>query len=225
MEAVELGRGLLNWTLANSGAEHRDYLGMSAIGQCPLKLYRQLVRGREWSTRDHLYCELGYAAEQRVLMKMAALDGIDISRLPLFPYAAFRATLHQLIEERRGCLGPGREWSDFGGKFQGHSDGEWDGDLLEIKSVTREKLEGIRASGRLPSENYQQIQCMMRYGNYRRALAVYVARDTGEQFVLQVRRNDEVGDALRLKAATILEAVEQRTPPECECNWCERNGV
>lgn len=221
MEAIELKRGLLNWTLANSGAEHRDYLGMSAIGQCPLKLYKQMIQGREWSTNDHLYCELGYAYEQRVLLKLAAIDGMEVARLPLYPYAAFRAALHMMIDERKGLLGPGREFSDFGGRFQGHSDGEWDGDLLEIKSVTQGKLESIKASGRLPHENYSQIQCMMHYGNYRRALAVYVARDTGETYVLTVRRNEQIGESLVLKAATILEAVEYKTPPECECDWCE----
>jgi hypothetical protein len=221
MEAIELKRMFLNWALANSGAEHRDYLGMSAIGQCPLRLYKQMVQGREWSTKDHLYCERGYAEEQRALMKLAALDGIDISRLPLYPYAAFRARLNELIAERQGCLGPNREFVDFGGRFQGHSDGSWDGDLLEIKSVTQPKLEAIRADGRLPGENYYQVQCMMHYGGYSRAMMVYVARDTGEMQMMLARRNERAGEAMRLKAATVLEAVEHKTPPECECRWCE----
>lgn len=221
MEAIELKRGLLNWTLANSGAEHRDYLGMSAIGQCSLRLYKQMIYGREWSTSDHLYCERGYAEEQRTLMKLASLDGIDISQLPLFPYAAFRARLNELIARRQGCLGPDREFSDFGGRFQGHSDGSWEGDLLEIKSVTQGKLESIRGSGKLPRENYQQVQCMLHYGRYQRALVIYVARDTGDQFVLTVRYSEQVGEALKLKATTILEAVDHRVAPECECGWCE----
>lgn len=221
MEARDLKYAFLNWSCANSGIERRAYLGMSKIGQCSLRLYQEMIYGREVTTRDHLYCERGYAEEQRFLMKLAAIDGLDIAQLPLFPYAAFRARLNELIAARGGSLGPDREFSDFGGRFQGHTDGSWDGDLVEIKSVSAEKFDRIRQGNRLPSENFSQVQCYLRYGNYRRALVFYVNRDTGDLYTRTIYYQEHIGDMLYLKAATILEHVEYQQPPPCDCGRCD----
>ena len=221
MQPEELGKRLLNYTVANSGAEHRAYLGMSAIGQCRLALYRAMVYGRPWTTQQHLYCERGYAAEQRVLLKLAALDGLDITTLPVWPYPAFRTALDALIARREtsGLLGPAREYSDMGGRFLGHTDGSWDGDLLEIKSTTGYKLAQI--NGRIPDQNYWQVQTYLHYGRYRRALVVYLAVDTNQVKVVPVRYNENVAEMACLKAAEVLEAVDHRQPPGCDCGRCE----
>ena len=221
MEARDLKYSLLNWTYANSGIERRTYLGMSKIGHCSLRLYKEMIYGREATARDHLYCERGYAEEQRILMKLAAIDGIDIAQLPLFPYAAFRARLNELIAVRQGCLGPDREFSDFGGRFQGHSDGSWEGDLLEIKSVGADKFDRIRQGSRLPSENYYQVQCYLHYGGYNRALVFYINRDTGDIYTRTIYYQEHIGEMLHLKAATILEHVDYRQPPPCDCGLCD----
>ena len=192
MQASELGKRLLNYTISHSGAETRGYLGMSAIGQCPRKLYLDMVQGREWTTQSHLFCYLGYLFEQSVLERLRAM--------------------------KPDLLGPSREFSDFGGRFMGHSDGSWDGDLLEIKSITASRFPG----GRISNGHYWQVQTYMRYGGYKRANVIYVARDTGEIRVIEVRFNSRIAELARLKAGSILEAVDRREPPECECGWCGR---
>ncbi len=213
---------LVNWTMTHCGVEHREYLGMHSIGRCPLKLYRQLIYGRQWTTEDRLMMEGGYLEEQRILLKLASLDGIDVSQLPLFPYDAFRARLNGLIAQRKGRLGPNEAFSDFGGRFQGHSDGSWDGHLLEIKSVIAARLP-VRG-GRIPNNHYWQIQAYMYYGQYRRAIVIYVARDTRQMRVLNVPYSEKVAELARIKAGEVLEAVERKQPPECMCGYCEEQG-
>lgn len=200
MDSKELKNRLFTWTLQHSGAEHRTYLGMSGIGLCSRVLYNQMLQGREWTTRDHLNCYLGYLFERDILARLAALNPGDL-------------------------LKPGREFSDFGGRFMGHSDGELDGQLLEIKSVLQTKLDYIQSAGRIPNQHYNQVQCYMHYGDYSQATVIYVARDTGEMYVTSIRRSIHVGETLRLKAATILEAVDARIPPDCDCGRCESRST
>lgn len=215
---------LLNHTMQHSGVEVRTYLGMSGIGRCPLFLYRELIQGRDWTTEQKFYCELGYWKEAEILIKLAVIDGLDVSKLSVFPYAKFRQDLDELCRQRKGSnpakpgfLGPSEEFVDFGGRFKGHSDGSWDGDLLEIKSTIAEKLP---LNGMLPDQYYWQVQAYLHYGNYREAKVIYVARDTGEFRVIYVGRNDRIGEMVRQKAAMILEAVDLGQPPICECGRC-----
>lgn len=196
MQARELRHELLKWTMANSGLEVRSYLGMSRIGECPRQLYHELVYGHDWNTRSHLMCYQGYLHERDILARLAAMNGSQ--------------------------LAPGREFSDFGGRFQGHSDGEWDGDLLEIKSTITYKLDIIRQTRHIPENHFWQAQTYMHYGDYERALVVYVARDTGDLYVAQLRRLRHIGEQARLKASIILEGVDFRRPPECECGRCQQ---
>lgn len=191
MQASKLGKLLLNHTITHSGAERRTYLGMSQIGHCQRKLYYIMVQGREWTTQAHLYCHLGYLFEESILARLRAIE-------PL--------------------LGPSREFSDFGGRFAGHSDGEWDGDLLEIKSTTSNLL--IDMNGRIPRNHFWQVQVYMFYGHYKQAQVIYVARDTGQLRVEAIRFHERTAELARLKAASILEAVDLRQPPECECGRC-----
>lgn len=191
MHTKDLAKKLLNYTITNSGAEHRTYLGMSAIGRCQRQLYHDLLHGREWTTQAHFYCYLGYLFERDILARLAAIDP--------------------------NLLGPGQEFSDFAGRFMGHSDGEWDGDLLEVKSTTEDRL----PNGRIPDQHFWQIQTYMHYGDYARAKIIYIARDTGSFRVRNIDRVHKMGELARIKAATILEAVDLRQPLACECGRCE----
>lgn len=194
--ANDLRKQLLNWTLTHSGAEFRDYLGMSRIAECPRLLYDELLYGRDWSTAAHLLCYQGYLHERDVLARLQAMNG------------------HQ--------LGPGRQFSDFGGRFRGHSDAEWDGDLLEIKSTVSQDLDRIRENKHLSVRHFWQIQTYMHYGRYARALVVYVARDTGYLYVAQIRYLEHIAERARLKASVILEAIDHKEPPDCECGHCKQ---
>lgn len=220
MQAPPLESKLLNFTLANAGVEHRDYLGMSAIGRCPLSLYREMIQGRQWTTQGRLYCERGYAEEQRILVKLAALDGLDVTKLPLFPFKAFRDQLDAMLKSRPkpGDLGPSEIFSDFGGMFQGHSDGSWEDTLLEIKSTMSAKLPVN--GGQIMHGHFWQAQCYMYYSGYRWATMIYVARDTGEIRVARVRYNERRAEMCRIRAAEVLEALERKRPPECVCGRC-----
>ena len=192
MKPGELHKKLLLQTTANSGLEVRSYLGMSRIGACSRKLYREMYQGRSWTTQDHLYCHLGYLFEQSILDRLKAIDP--------------------------DLLGPSREFKDFADRFKGHSDGSWDGDLLEIKSVVDTKMP---TNGRVPHLHFWQVQTYMKYGGYKKAQIIYVARDTGNLNVVPVRFNEKIAEMACLKAATILEAVDNRQIPECECGWCK----
>jgi len=221
MHPMELQNQIHTATMQHSGIEARDYLGMSGIALCPLTLYRQQICGRANELQGHLFCEAGYMEEQRMMCKLAAIDGIDLAGIPAFPYPAFRAELDRRAKAHGGRLGPAEGFSDFGGRLQGHTDGSWDGELLEIKSTIAAKMpKGFRVM----SSHYWQCQIYMYYGGYRRAQVIYIARDTREIKVIGINFNDRVAESARLKAASVLEAVDRREPPDCECGYCEKGN-
>ena len=192
MNASKLNSMLVNWTMNNSGIEYRDYLGMSAIGDCRLKLYTRMIQGQRFNLQDHLFCYEGYLAERDIIERLRSLDA--------------------------SALGPSQEFSDFGGRFQGHTDGSWDGDLLEVKSVA--KTEWLPTTDRIAAKHYWQVQIYMMYGRYEETKMIYKARDTGQMRVVHIKRNHRVGEMARIKAQEILEAVDHRRPPECDCGRC-----
>jgi len=196
MNANEISDQLLTWTIKNSGAEQRQYLGMSAISSCPAEIYRWMTHGRYWETSAHLSCYSGYLFESDIKHRLMAIYG--------------------------GRLKPGRELvADFDPRFVGHTDGELDDLLLEIKSVTNEKLERIRhIDRRIPRNNYEQVQCYMRHGGYQWAVVVYVARDTGALWAADVPYSVSVAERLDEKARSILAAVDANVAPKCACGRC-----
>jgi len=197
MNANEISDQLLTWTIKNSGAEHRQYLGMSAISACPTELYRWMTRGRHWDTRSHLSCYSGYLFESDIKHRLMAIYG--------------------------HLLKPGRELvADFDHRYMGHTDGEIDALLLEIKSVTNDKLERIRSvDRRIPRNHYEQVQAYMRHGGYQLAVVVYVARDTGALWTTEITFNKPVAERLDEKARSILAAVDANREPKCTCGRCQ----
>ncbi len=199
MNAKEIQDQLMDWTVANSGAETRNYLGMSRISECSLVLYREIVNGgqRDWSLEMHLNCYNGYLFEHDMKNRLAAV----------------------------GLYKPGGERevvSDFDRRFRGHIDGEvYDGRLLEIKSTVQDNLIHIVQIGRIPRRHFSQVQVYMRHGGYSEAIVVYVARDTGFVHVAEIQQVRAVQDKLDEKAARILAAIDLNlNPPRCECGKC-----
>lgn len=197
MNADDLKQQLLDWTVRNSGAEQRTYLGMSSISECSLELYRRMLEPRQWTMSQHLYCYNGYLFERDLKARLAGL----------------------------GLYAPGSERelvATFDARFIGHTDGALvTGEMLEIKSTHQEKLDRIVSEGRIPMANFEQVQTYMRHGNYYRAFVVYVARDSGNLHVFEMRLVLAVADRLDIKAKRILRAVDEQRPPKCECRRCK----
>ncbi len=187
---------VLESSIKDDWDDGRDYLGMSAIGQCPRKLYNDLAKGRRRpKDRGIRYCHEGYLHERDVIERLEAA-GVPV-----------------LNQQRELVAG-------FDERFRGHIDGEVDGDLLEIKSVEDyDALDNIRDKGPR-SRDRAQVQMYMRYGGYDRALIVYKVRANGELWVAWLRRNDLAGEELERKAHEVLEAVDAGEVPECECGRC-----
>lgn len=195
MKAMTLKRKLMEWTVEHSGVEERNYLGMSQIGRCRRELYEQMVSGREWSEHAHQMCYIEYLFERDILARLEALGD--------------------------GLLGPGEELVALEGRFQGHTDGTFDGELLEIKSTVDAKVvEMIENDGRIPWGHYCQVQTYLHFSEREWATVVYVARDSGAIYVAAQRRHKDVGEQMVDKAKEILAAVDAGEAPACECGRC-----
>lgn len=193
MNAIELnqkiGSVLDEW-------EDRPYLGISQIGECPHRLYSDMVNGRETpSQKTRQYCHEGYLHEADVLARLERA-GIAVTN------------------RQREVVCP-RD-----ARFRGHIDGEIEGNLLEIKSVTPAKFEQVRAE-RVPLHKHMaQIQMYMRYGEYWHTFVVYKNRENGATWVLAVEYDRDQAEQLELKAGTVLAAIDWGEPPACTCGWC-----
>lgn len=192
LEPKELREDLERWTEEHCGwEEDRDYLGMSGISECPAELYDRLVDGRG----------------------------------PVFGRAArlrYEECLHKrdLVKrlEGLGSYEPGCEVvADFDERFQGHTDGEVAGLLLDVESVTRRDFKEVRARNRALQGHYEQVQCYLRYGGWERAVVLYKCRETGEVRPIMVWPHFETQERLERKAREVLEAVDRGERPACEC--------
>ena len=186
-------KAVLNGTLDDF--EERDYLGMSAISQCPRRLYNNMVNGRQYpSIRTARLFHEGLLHEHDVIMRLLK-KGVAVTNL-------------------------GRELiAPFDGRFRGHIDGELDGDLLEIKSVNDERFAMVMDDGPF-DEHCDQVQLYMRYGGYARAMIVYKCRNDGDIWTEEVARDDQRGAILEEKAKGILAMLDRSEPPRCTCGHC-----
>lgn len=175
--------------------EERDYLGMSQIWDCPLRLYRGLVYGRRPPGRTGLlYCHEGYVHQRDVLERLERA-GIVVS------------------DQERELVAP------FDDRFRGHIDGVVGGRLLEIKSVNRRGFEWVMRHG-ARDRHVDQVQAYLRYGGWGEAAIVYKCRDDGDLWVVEVGRDEGLGDLVEEKARGVLGAVDRGEPPGCECGRC-----
>ena len=169
---------------------------MSQIGQCPRKVWRDLVDGHQRpSNQGRRYCHEGLVHEQDIIERLEAF-GVPV--------------LNQGAELVAG----------FDERVVGHIDGEVDGDLLEVKSCTRPAFDNVRWRG-AKRRHEEQVQLYLRYGDYARGLIVYKCRDTGEIWVVEILRDDEVGRMLEERAKAILNAVDRGVAPGCTCGRCK----
>lgn len=174
----------------------RRYLGMSAIGCCPLKLWREMTYGRETPDMQAMrYFHEGYLHEDDVVARLAKA-GVK-------------------IENRQARL-----VAPFDERFAGHVDGTLDGKLIEIKSVNNGRFTEVEIGGKPLREHAAQCQIYMRYGGYPAALVVYKERDKGRVRVVELARDEAEGERLERKAEEILHRVDTGVEPACTCGWC-----
>jgi len=191
MDAKELRERLERWLAQNSGYEERSYLGMSQIFQCPANLYDQVVDGREeFQGRAARMCYEGYLHERDMIARL-----VDCG----------------LYEEAGELVAP---WDE---RFRGHPDGQVDGDVLEVKSVTAAKFEEVRKSNRALQHHYEQVQIYLLYGRWERGVIVYKCRETGEIRPIVVWPHPPTQARLEEKAKAVLAAVDAGVRPKCEC--------
>lgn len=212
MNPRTVNEGLSRAMIATSGADDgRDYIGLSGISKCSLVLYREYTTGkRPHDESGHRNCKRGYALEGIVkdllisqkMLKVA--DGYPIRRGKDF-----------LTGYEREIVVP------FDARVKGHTDGEFvDGDLLEIKSMPQSKLDAITQQNRIPAAAYWQVQAYMHFGGYRAAQVVALASDTFEHRVFLIAKNEIIIRQIESKLHMLLDAIDQKVQPPCECGRC-----
>ena len=199
MNAREIETALKQQIMKDSGLDqHRNYLGISKLHDCPCKVYREYFAGVTTSEQAHRMCYAGYHHEENVirLLQRAEISVMDCGMEIASPLDS---------------------------RLRGHIDGRTpDGDLIEVKSVNPDKFRRISEDGRAAYAHYAQVQMYMKYGGWRRAHLIYRNRDTYEHLVIEVPYSPATADKLERKAAMILGAIDAQTPPECTCGKCER---
>ena len=177
--------------------EDRHYLGMSAISQCPRKLYREMVNGRSRpDVRSARMFHEGYLHEYDIVQRLVE-QGIEVKNRQ-----------RELIAS----------WDE---RFRGHIDGELDGELIEIKSVNDDRFETVKQDG-VFGDHMAQVQMYCRYGGYPSAVLIYKNRSTGELWMANVCYVKELADQLEAKAKAILAAVDSKSVPACTCGRCRQ---
>jgi hypothetical protein len=199
MEAVLFKKRLMEHLHQASGFEpHRKYLGMSGIGRCPARLYRECRVGR----RE----QRGEDADRRCYRgNMYERDALQ------------RAGLANLVrpDSSKALV------ADFDDRFRGHTDGELvDGDLLEIKSVWSETFDQVQASHKPQPFDLDQVQMYLRFGKYRHGVILYICTETFRHYAIdiypQARRQEELIE----KARMVLQGLDTGSPPACTCGRC-----
>ena len=190
--------------------EERDYLGMSGIAGCPYQQYLRLVDPPKPNDRMRWYAWTGYTHEAAIieLIEGAGIEGAKQGEQDII--------------------------ADFDDRFRGHIDYCVGRTVIDVKSVYYKKLVNVAYDGP-PFENVAQMQMYMAHGNFANGILIYVARDVphweweamrydkarfGAFHVVDVPRDQVLIDKLNTKAKMILDGVDQRVPPRCDCGRC-----
>lgn len=174
--------------------EKRDYLGISQVAGCPRRAYNNYMNGMEVNEQTFRMSFAGYDQEHSIRAMLGSWVGA----------------------ENMEVIAP------FDNRLRGHIDGRLDdGSLLEIKSVTVKKFEKVRETRRALNEHFNQCQLYMRYGNFPGAFIIYRCRETYEHLIIHVNYSKPTADKLEEKAKQILQAIDAKQPPACECGYCK----
>lgn len=189
---MSLETRLIDWTKHHGRLDqHRSYIGLSKIGDCPLVNYRMYFspNGFRDDAEQLMKFYIGYASEDDVVLRLKGLG-----------------------EYRAGV-----QISMFDGLIQGHTDGSFEGRLVEIKSVG---LDAWIPNGRLPHKVWWQVQAYLRYTSFQKAYVIYLARETGRLRVFDVAADEEMGRRIHNRVLDLVRAIEWKREPACECGRC-----
>jgi len=118
---MSLETRLIDWTVNHGRLNSRErYIGLSKIGDCPRRVYGMYWNhGVRSDPVELMKFYIGYASEDDVVLRLQGL----------------------------GEYRPGVEISMFEGMVRGHTDGSFEGRLVEIKSVALDEHLPIEGAG------------------------------------------------------------------------------
>ncbi len=205
MNSADLERSLISWTAAHSGHDaHRQYIGLSGIGDCPRLIYHRVVHGTPATTEEKLKFAIGYELERALRERLRGVGVMD------WPHG------NQYLVQSPG------------GVACGHIDGCLnDGDLVEFKTIAREEwlpYEDRTVCDSAPKpwrRILHQVTAYMHFGGFSRGHVVYLARDTGAVRVVPVVVDLRVVREIEETIRTVRAALDSGTPPACRCGRCQ----
>jgi len=205
MDLLEIKTKLNRTTQALGAPETRLYLSMSRIAECPRVLYDQLVassHGKPISGAHERLFALDREIKSAVRFRLQSAN--------LLAYAQTREIFAHWNgdDEPRVC---------------GHLDGVFnDGYLLHVKPCRADILETIKHSEhyKIPRRHFAQVQMYLRHGGYENVRLIYIARESGEFWLSEIRSDAHTQDRLDRKAQEVLRAFDRRQPAACECGRC-----
>jgi hypothetical protein len=139
----------------------------------------------------------------------------DVDKMKLYQGTNSERSLRERIEaicrQKNLRWTPPRVLSAYDGLLTGHTDGELEGILVEIKTVPDALiLEKIIEHGRVPFKVYSQMNAYMLWGNYKRGLCIYEERTTGTLYVFEVYVNTGIQKGLKEKAERIIHQLKRK---------------
>lgn len=196
MNSISISNALTQQIAIRSGLDrHRDYLGISKVGDCPRQAVREFFNGVTVTTDAHRMCFAGYEQETSII---------------------------ELLAQQNIAWAFGQEVvAPFDSRLRGHIDAlTGDGDLIEIKSVSTDKFNIVNQLREPLRKHYIQVQLYMRYGRWQRTHVIYRCRETYEHIVLCVAYSDSKAAKYEQKAKLMLDAIDRHELPACECRRC-----
>ncbi len=197
MNTTQIQRSIMQQIEIHSGLDqHRDYFGISKIGDCPHHAVMEYLHGVACTEEAHRMCFAGYEHEMSI-MELLVLAGI--------------VTVQGLE-----VVAP------FDSRFRGHIDAlTCDDDLLEIKSVSTQKFQQVMESGKPLKKHVMQVQLYMRYGGWHQTFVVYRCRETYQHMVIRAPYIQSAAEHYEEKAKKILHCIDNNQIPDCECRRCK----
>lgn len=193
MNAIDLERILIDWTIRNSGYdEHRNYIGLSGIGDCPRIIYHRFFRETPASIESRLKTRLSYEIEANLIERLTLIGIYKRRKDPIMAYD---------------------------GLVQGHIEGEISGSLLEIKTVPLFDYLPLRS---VPRRVYWQSQAYMYYGGYPATLCIYFVRDDGRFKIFDLWPDYRIMMEIDRKIQVLINAIKKEEIPACQCGRCQK---
>lgn len=187
-------RLILETTTTENNRVPGDYIGLSRIGACSRQIVTEYFGGREMSEAELLKRHNNYRVELDIKKRLMDQFGDDVK---------FGAYV-----------------SGYNGLVKGHPHFWFCGMPGYIKSVVLDKW---LPQKRLPRRVQYQMQGYMHYSQTALALVIYESRESGRIEVYCVEMDREMGDEIDRKVAYLIDCVNERRIPECDCGRC-KNG-